>query len=311
MNILFIEKDPADTESFMREFRKHKVKVTIVNSHGQWIQIGEKTRGGHFIRTQDFTRFMAEWKKNPASHPGADITLEEIELTYIRSVGRLRDEFLVDFLAITSQEGIPVINSVEAIRNCSRKHLTHYLLAKAGLPTPMTFTSNDAVRSFIAQESFGFPQIIKPVEGAAGSGVVYAENPEVAGDVNSVFGFFKEPALIQEFVGENRGDVRVIVVGGNVIGAVKRTPAEGLHKSNVTLGGSVQTLNVDDKLKNLSIKACLAVGAKIAGVDLIEVDGGYTILEVNSSPSFHGFNEATGMCAEEKIVEYLISQSKL
>ncbi|MFH1788092.1 MAG: RimK family alpha-L-glutamate ligase [Candidatus Altiarchaeota archaeon] len=317
MRFGFVPKDEWDRQLFEKAFRDKKIECEVFDRPAQWIRFNSGIEAGYFRREQDFSKFMreeyAEAKKNTGKK---DVKTSQLSGMLVRSVENahgFRDEqteFLFDYLSILEAEGMLVVNSPQSIRNACRKHVAYYLLSKAGLPIPKSFASNDAVRAYLELGEIGFPQVLKPCEGGGGAGVVYGGEAETSGDVTSLYGLMEKPVIVQEFVGDNTGDVRVIVVGDKVVGGIKRLTPKGLHKSNVTLGGKAEKIEVDDELGELSLKAADAVGCKIVGVDLIVGKDGYRILEVNSSPSFNGFKKATGVKVEDIIVEYLVSQTR-
>lgn len=318
MRFGFIPKDEEDRKNFGKAFSRKNVDATSLDEPSHWLKFSPQFNAGFFSREHDFKKFIKkQYPKFKDNLSNADTKTDEIDLIFTRKLDQIYrgknneyTEFMFDFLEILEKEKLPVINPVAGTRNACRKHVTYYLLAKAGLPIPKSFATNDPVRAYFELSKIGFPQVLKPCEGGGGAGVVYGGEKETSGDVTSLYGLFEKPVIIQEFVGDNTGDIRVIVVGDEVVGGIRRLTPKGLHKSNITLGGKAEAVKVDNELTELSLKAAETVGCKIAGVDLILGKDGYKILEVNSSPSFTGFKKATGIKVEEKIVDYLIKEAR-
>ncbi|MFH1835258.1 MAG: RimK family alpha-L-glutamate ligase [Methanobacteriota archaeon] len=317
MHFGFIPKDEDDEELFSKSFKKKKVKFTLLDESSQWINSGKTVETGFFKREQSFKKFMKkDFARLKKESRRGDIPVSDLDLIFMRKLDHTysgsdteQSEFTLDFLELIEKD-LPVVNPVAGIRNACRKHMTNYLLARQGLPTPASFAANDPVRAFFELDRIGFPQYIKPVEGGGGSGVFYVKDWETAGDLTSVYGLFEKPLILQEVAGGGREDIRVVVVGEHVIGAIKRRTPKGMHKSNVTVGGKPSKMRVDDELGELALKATKAVGCKISGVDIVKDKQGYKILEVNASPGFTGFKKATRIPVEHKIVDYLISEAR-
>ncbi len=101
-------------------------------------------------------------------------------------------------------------------------------------------------------------------------------------------------------------DIRVIVIGGKVIGAMKRTAGENEFRSNFSLGGRVEVWNLSDKDKEIAEKVAKVCGLDYGGVDIMkDEEGNSFVLEVNRQCQFRGFEQATGVNVAEKIVEFL------
>ena len=111
--------------------------------------------------------------------------------------------------------------------------------------------------------------------------------------------------LVQEFVKEAKGiDIRVFVVDGQIIGAMKRQGAEGEFRSNLHRGGSATSLELSAEEKTTAIRSAKKLGLGVAGVDMLQSNRGPLVMEVNSSPGLQGIEGATGVDIAAKIIEY-------
>ena len=112
--------------------------------------------------------------------------------------------------------------------------------------------------------------------------------------------------LVQEFIKEAGGaDIRVFVVNGEVVGAMKRQGAEGDFRSNLHQGGSAAAYKLNRKEKTIALAAAKAMGLGVCGVDMIPSDRGPLVMEVNSSPGLEGIEKATGLDIAGKIMDYI------
>ncbi|MCO6359632.1 SSU ribosomal protein S6P modification protein [Roseivirga pacifica] len=181
------------------------------------------------------------------------------------------------------------------------------LLSGAGLPMPKTaFTNYSKEEKNLIDTVGGAPVIIKLLEGTQGLGVVLAETRKAAQSVVEAFHGLKARIIVQEFIKEAKAsDLRVFVVDGKVVGAMKRTGKEGEFRSNLHRGGNAEVVKLSRAERTAAIKAANAMGLSVAGVDILQSARGPLILEVNSSPGLEGIEKATGVDIAGRIVEYI------
>ncbi len=188
--------------------------------------------------------------------------------------------------------GVPVWNNARAIERCVDKSTTSFLMARAGLPTPPTWTTEqrEQAAEIVAREAG--PLVLKPLFGSQGRGLRLIRSPdelpppaEVAGGVY----------YLQRFVGVERGgyhDFRLLVSQGRVLAAMMRHSTHWI--TNVKRGAKPVAAVPDNAMKDLAVAAAAAVGADFAGVDILLGAGGApTILEVNSMPAWSGLQKTT------------------
>eukprot|EP01080_Neovahlkampfia_damariscottae_P008597 gene8597-422_t len=204
--------------------------------------------------------------------------------------------------------GVKMVNNVQSLENSRDKLLSIQNFVKHGLSIPKSMLINTPIDSRVIQEEFkSFPVILKQTSGSQGTGVIKAFDEENLKDLASMLGD-SHPMIIQEYIKNSSGkDIRVIVVGDEILGAMMRVSNKGF-KSNFHQGGSVKFIDIDDEMKNIALKACKSVGLKMAGVDLLIDSNGYKICEINSSPGYEGFELATGINVSNRILKYAISE---
>jgi [lysine-biosynthesis-protein LysW]---L-2-aminoadipate ligase len=189
-------------------------------------------------------------------------------------------------LLLLERAGFPVLNRAAALLGTHDKLLTAHRLAGAGLPHPRTFQ----VEPRGAVPSLATPAVLKPRFGSWGEDVfVCRSDAELARrleDVRDRSWFRRHGALLQELIAPRGYDLRVIVAGGLVVGAVVRVAAPGEWRTNISLGGSRRPTVPTADASSLAAAAAAAVGADLVGVDLLPVDGGYVVLELNGAVEF-------------------------
>lgn len=214
----------------------------------------------------------------------------------------------VNGAALLEMKGYTLYNGSECIRICDDKALTYLTLYKSGLPIPKTVIAPKTYSSAQqedwcrkAAELIGYPIVIKECFGSLGM-QVYLANDE-SGMLEKVKGIGQKPFVLQEFLPKGAGwDLRVIVAGGEVIGAIKRSNATDF-RANAARGGSVEVAILTKEQQALAIKASEATGAFFAGVDLIMGEDGFLICEVNSNMLFDAAEKALGISVSDKIAE--------
>ena len=207
-----------------------------------------------------------------------------------------------------SLPGVAVINSSDAIMGARDKLLAHQILACAGVPFPRTVLArqpSDVAR--MVKLVGGPPVILKLLAGTHGKGVMLGRDlDEIQASLETVWAL-NQTLLIQEYVRDSAGeDIRVLVIGGRVIGAMKRTAKLGSFRANVHQGANVAEHPMDDQLEWLALRAAEVTKLEIAGVDVVCGRDGYQVIEVNSAPGFEGFEKATGKNVAAEILRYAL-----
>jgi ribosomal protein S6--L-glutamate ligase len=200
----------------------------------------------------------------------------------------------------TATESQALVRSRDKLRSLQ-------ILARAGLDLPKTVFSNYSKNvSNIVDKVGGAPLVIKLLEGTQGLGVVLADNKNSAESILEAFNGLKARVIGQEFIKEAKGaDIRVFIVDGVVVGAMKRQGKEGEFRSNLHRGGSAEIFQLSDEEENAALKAAKSMGLGIAGVDMLQSARGPLILEVNSSPGLEGIENATGKDIASQIIKYV------
>lgn len=265
-----------------------------------------------------------------------EVCLSDLDALLVRDVGAGTLEgvsFRFDILRELESEGIPVVNSPDAIQNAANKYHASYLLARAGLPTPKTKAVQNVEAGLKVLSDFG-DAIIKPVFGYKGIDIVRVKAGDVLFSDRRNEQVSVEETLetlldtrgmlyIQEFI-ENPGrDIRVFVVNGRAVGAIYRRAPAGSWINNLSQGGKADRCVLTEEQKTIAEKAALALGASFAGVDLIERPGENRkgagnartgdlslskLLEVNGTPSGKGIFDTWGINPAEDIIEYVMEK---
>lgn len=206
-------------------------------------------------------------------------------------------EMMNVFSAVKSQA---LVNSRDKLRSLQ-------ILARAGVGLPKTIFTNYAKDvDHIINSVGGAPLVIKLLEGTQGLGVVLAETHNAANSVIEAFNGLKARVIAQEFIKEAGGsDIRVFIVDGVIVGAMKRTGKDGEFRSNLHRGGAANIIELSNEEEITAIKAARSMGLGVAGVDMLQSANGPLVLEVNSSPGLEGIETATQKDIAKEIIKYI------
>lgn len=219
------------------------------------------------------------------------------------------------FARVLERRNIPVFNGAKAIEICDNKILTAEALYTAGVQTPKTLLAPKTFEgvgytdfTFLdqAKKTLGFPMIIKEAYGSFGAQVYLANTRKEAEQIIRKIGW--KPFIMQEFIQESRGkDIRVNVVGDKVICAILRENPQDF-RSNITNGGTAKTVTLTKEQETLALRACRAVNADFAGVDILLGKDGPLVCEINTSPHFRSTLDCTGIDLSEYILRYILER---
>ena len=195
----------------------------------------------------------------------------------------------------------------------SRDKLRSIQILSRNVDIPKTvFASNKSKAEDVINLAGGTPLIMKVLEGTQGKGVVLVDSKMSAKSVLDAFNGLEVNILIQEFIREADGeDIRIFVVDGKVVGAMKRKAKDKEFRSNLHQGGTSIPHKVKRNEKSVAIRSALAMGLGICGVDIINSARGPLVLEVNSSPGLEGIEKTTGFNIAGEIMSYIDKHLKI
>lgn len=246
----------------------------------------------------------------PVVIPGYEDALPDA--VFVRGVpgGSLEEVvFYLDVLHALKILGVPVYNDGRAIEASVDKGMTSFLLQYAGLPTPMTWVLRDREQALAIAEqelSGGHYLISKPLFGSQGEGIRRIEKSTDLLWLTSSRGIY----YLQRFVecdGDGYSDVRVFVINGEAVAAMRRRGISWLN--NVARGASCETIDLHSELAELAIKATATLNMDYAGVDIIQdADGRHVVIEVNSVPAWKGLQSVCSIDIASALANDLVDR---
>lgn len=185
------------------------------------------------------------------------------------------------------RRGVRVLNGPDALLAAHDKLRTAERLRAAGLPHPRTVAFADGSEP----PELELPVVVKPPFGSWGHDVYLCTSREELR--LRLRGLRSRPwlaatgAVVQELVPTLGHDLRLVVAGGRVVGAIERHTAAGEWRTNVSLGGSRRRVEPPPRACELAVAAASALGVDLAGVDLLPTSAGeWVVLELNGAVDF-------------------------
>jgi RimK family alpha-L-glutamate ligase len=258
---------------------------------------------GHEAAAVDFRRLSAAVAHGPDALAGFDAVL-------VRTMppGSLEQVvFRMDLLHRAQARGVAILNPPRAVETCVDKYLATACLEAAGLRVPPTIVCQHADAALEAFETLGGDVVVKPLFGSEGRGMVRISDPEMAWRVLRTLERTQSVLYLQQFIRHPGWDLRVFVLGGRVLTAMRRY-SNGDWRTNVAQGGRGEVVLPDAEEERLSLRAAAALGATMAGVDLIQGPRGeWYVLEVNAVPGWRALAAVTSLDVAAAIIDFLVN----
>lgn len=198
------------------------------------------------------------------------------------------------------------------------KFSSHIFFKRNDIKTPDTILiSNIKTLDNSINEIGEFPCVAKKTFGSGGEFVSIVKNKKEilnfiarsskGKSIESIFPRYSA-FILQKYIKESSGvDYRVLCLKNNVLGIIKRSSKnKSDFRANISLGGKGELVGNIPELEKLSKKIMRKSGLFFAGIDFIKGKDGYYAIEINTSPQFEGFENATNINIAEKILNNLI-----
>ena len=243
-----------------------------------------------------------------------NLPLAGFDVVFMRANPPL-DPLILNFLD-SIKDDVFVMNAVRGLREANNKIYTAAYYDPDHDIIPTTHVSKDVnYLKQIIDESDQEQMIMKPLDGYGGRGVIIIEKA-ASKNIKSLLDFYVNQSsadgkskyvILQDYIPDaDKGDVRVFMLNGKPVGALRRIPSTGDIRSNITAGGSI----AKHKLTRAEITLCKKIGEKLvrdglyfAGLDLI----GGKLVEVNvmSPGAITEYNRLNKTKLQIKIIDFL------
>lgn len=287
-----------------------RLRVGVLGATGSWHTHGltrALTTRGHEVIAVPATRLQSTVDEHGSVHvvgPDGSV-LDELDLLIVRGLPRGSLEqviFRMDALHVLAEQGVRCVNSPRAIERTIDKSWAGAVLALAGVPTPATLVCERYEGAMQAFEQLGGDVVVKPLFGAMGNGIVRIEDRDVAHRVFRALELERTVYYLQRTIAPpGRRNLRVLVVAGEVAGAMERVTDS--WRANVARGARPRAVALSDEERRLALAAALALEADVAGVDLLAMPDGETlVLEVNGIPGWQALQSVCPLDLTEVVV---------
>ncbi len=220
----------------------------------------------------------------------------------------------LDLISQLERHNIFCVNSRRTMEECSDKYRTALIMADAKIPTPKTaiILGPDGIDVALKKIGKKFPVVLKTLTGSKGIGVFVAESNEgLKSTLQAIWKINPDIEIIMQTYLDADYDIRVHVLGDKVIAAMKRFKIKKDFRSNYSLGGKIEKVDLTEEQEKIAINAAQAVGAVWAGVDIItnKKDKKNYVIEINSSPGTEGIEKATRKDIVSKVINFVLNKN--
>jgi glutathione synthase len=222
------------------------------------------------------------------------------------------DMIMLNFLD-SVKDDVFIMNDLDGIRRANNKLYTAVFEDDKNEILPRTHVTKN--KEYLKKTIKEGPEkmILKPLNGFGGSGVILIEKRAML-SINSLLDFYIDNndgttnyVILQEYIeGAHEGDVRILMLNGKPIGAMRRVPGDEDHRSNVSAGGSVQKHSLTKQEKEL----CRRIGPKLVkdglyfvGIDVI--NGMLVEVNVMSPGGITYMNKVYKTRVQEKVIDFV------
>jgi len=262
-------------------FHNSKETKAILNT------VNELGHRGHWLRAETLVVEIQDGEVT--LEPDVDVIVNRLLLSNTEQPAELLG------LAKSLGQLRPMLNRPENVLTAFHKFATATAIAGSDVSIPDSALALDATRLNELRETFGEEVVYKTAIGTHGGGTwKIGQGESVNPLVGNRYAFLQE--LIEKDETVHPSDLRVYVVDGEVLGAMRRYAPDNDWRTNVSLGGEFEVVeDLPAIVENMATEATEILGLDYAGVDLVEGVDGWHLLEVNPTAGFRGFFEATGI----------------
>jgi len=212
--------------------------------------------------------------------------------------------FRMDALARLETLGVAVVNPAKAVEAAVDKYLTSARLQAAGLTIPRTIVCQTAEEAKAAFAMLDGDVVVKPIFGSEGRGIARLQDDAMAERAFRLLESLGATIYLQEFIRHDGFDIRLLVIGNRVLGMRRRNPHD--WRTNCSRGAEAESLHVTPELADTARRAAAAVGASLAGVDLLPMpDGRLAAIEVNAVPGWKALAGALEIDVARLVLEHV------
>ena len=290
------------------------MRLAILANSDSWYlsDLRRAAAGRHEIAAVGFRDLVSSVESDKLEVTAAGIDLVAADAVLVRTMppGTLEQVvFRMDSLGRLEESGVLVINPPRAIEVAVDKYLALARMAAAGLRVPRTVVCQTPESAMAAFESLGGDVVVKPLFGSEGRGIARLQDEALASRAFRTLAQLGSVLYVQEFIPHDGFDLRVLVIGERMFAIGRRSEHD--WRTNVSRGATAEPVELTAELANAARRAADAVGAPLAGVDLLPGrDGELYALEVNAVPGWQALAAALDVDIARVVLEYVERAAK-
>lgn len=211
------------------------------------------------------------------------------------------------------RQGYKVFNSSECISHCDNKAVTYEILTQNNIKVPKTYLlpllfnyKKEYIENFVIKvsEDLGLPLVAKKFYGSEGKQVFLINSKQEMFDlIESEQG---KELLFQKYYSECHGkDIRINLVGNEVVASMKREAKNGDFRSNLSNGGVAYNYQPTSEEIDLAKKVSKILKCDFCGVDILQTNEGVVVCEVNSNAHLKNIYDLSKVNVAEHILKYI------
>jgi ribosomal protein S6--L-glutamate ligase len=263
---------------------------------------------GHICERLEFPRLIGAAGGSLTTSQYAGENLLDYDAVIVRTMppGSLEQVvFRMDLLHQLVEGGVLVLNPPRALECAVDKYLTTAKLARVGLPVPETIVCECFEEAMEAFQTLGGDVVVKPLFGSEGRGIVRVSDPDLAHRVFRTLERIDSVLYLQRFVRHPGYDIRVLILGGKVLGGMKRISTTDF-RTNVSRDAHTEIHAPTVTEIDYAQRAVVCTGSTFAGVDLLyDEHGQLFVIEVNAVPGWRAFARTTGIDVANEVMQWI------
>ncbi len=291
------------------------MKLVVLGSVSSWYarDLAQAAQGRCPLRCLPFSALQAQVEGEHLHVASGTEPIAPDEVVLVRSMppGSLEQVvFRMNLLHELAARGTVVVNPPRALELAIDKAACTLLLQRHGLPVPRTSICQRTEEAMHVVRQWGCPLVLKPLFGSEGRGITLLEDPAVAWRLLRTLEQHRAVFYLQEYLRHPGWDVRVLVVGRRCYCA--RRFGSGDWRTNAARGARVEPWpQAPPEVLLLARRAAQAVGAPLAGVDLVQdARGQWFVLELNAVPGWRSLARALQVDIAAEVLSLLEHCSK-
>jgi len=288
--------------------------IAVVGQPGAW----STERLAHALRAKGAEALVVDLAGCALRLPEPGVwyrgTRLDVEAAVVKKIGDTASGWSVrerlQILRHLEASGVPVWSAPDRLEVAVDRYRMTVELVRAGLPVPETVVTEDVDEAVATVERFG-AAVLKPLFTSKGRGMLRLDP---ALDVPRILERHRAdnagPFYLQRFVKHPGRDLGVAVLEGRCLGAYWRIASDGQWMTTVLSGGRYAPADAPAEALALAERAARHFGLLFTGVDLIEGDEGFTVLEVSAFGGFRGLLDGCGVDAAPRLAEAVLARCR-